>query len=48
MEATEDDTLLGGDGADSFVCGDGVDTVLDFKSAQGDTVNEDCEIVNSV
>lgn len=46
--ATEDDTLLGGDGADSFVCGDGVDTVLDFKSAQGDTVNEDCEIVNSV
>jgi len=46
--ASEDDTLLGGDGADSFNCGDGVDTVLDFNSAQGDTIDQDCEIVNSV
>lgn len=45
---TEDDTFLGGDGADSFNCGEDVDTVLDYNPAQGDTINQDCEIVNTV
>jgi len=43
---TEDDILQGGSGADSFNCGEGVDTVVDFNASQGDTITEDCELVN--
>jgi hypothetical protein len=31
-----------------FDCGDGVDTVVDYNSAQGDIVSVNCENVNSV
>ena len=40
--------MLGGDGADQFNCGDGVDTVLDYRLSQGDTINTNCEIVNNL
>jgi len=45
---TGDDILQGGPGADYFDCGDGVDTVVDYNSAQGDIVSVNCENVNSV
>jgi Ca2+-binding RTX toxin-like protein len=41
------DILRGGAGANEFVCGDGVDTVLDYNPAQGDVISSDCEIVNT-
>ena len=34
--------MTGGDGADSFDCGLGVDKVLDFKEGQGDTKLDNC------
>jgi Ca2+-binding RTX toxin-like protein len=41
------DILRGGAGANEFVCGDGVDTVLDYNPAKGDVISNDCEIVNT-
>jgi Ca2+-binding RTX toxin-like protein len=41
------DVMRGGPGANEFICGDGVDTVLDYKPSQGDVISNDCEIVNS-
>jgi Ca2+-binding RTX toxin-like protein len=41
------DILKGGAGANEFVCGDGVDTVLNYNPAQGDVISNDCEIVNT-
>jgi Ca2+-binding RTX toxin-like protein len=38
-----DDTLTGRDGADSFDCGPGIDTITDFDAAEGDTKTADCE-----
>jgi Ca2+-binding RTX toxin-like protein len=38
-----DDTLTGRDGADSFDCGPGTDTITDFDAAEGDTKTSDCE-----
>jgi Ca2+-binding RTX toxin-like protein len=38
-----DDTLIGRDGADSFDCGPGRDTITDFDAAEGDTKTADCE-----
>jgi Ca2+-binding RTX toxin-like protein len=38
-----DDTLTGRDGADSFNCGPGTDTITDFDAAGGDTKTADCE-----
>ena len=38
-----DDTLTGRDGADSFNCGPGTDTITDFNAAEGDTKAADCE-----
>jgi hypothetical protein len=35
-----------GPGANEFVCGDGIDTVLDYNPAKGDIVSNDCEVVN--
>ena len=34
-------------GANEFVCGDGVDTILDYNPAQGDIISNDCEIINT-
>ena len=42
------DILKGGEGADDFVCGEGVDTVLDYNPGQGDTLSSDCEVVHRV
>ncbi len=42
------DILKGGPGADEFVCGGGVDTVLDYNPNEGDTISSDCENVNTV
>lgn len=36
-------TYIGGEGADHFVCGDGIDTITDFNAAEGDTKTADCE-----
>jgi Ca2+-binding RTX toxin-like protein len=41
------DILRGGAGANEFICGDGVDTVLDYNPAKGDVISNDCEIVNT-
>jgi Ca2+-binding RTX toxin-like protein len=41
------DILKGGAGANEFVCGDGIDTVLDYNPAEGDVISNDCEIVNT-
>jgi hypothetical protein len=30
-----------------FVCGEGVDTVLDYNPSQGNVIPNDCEIVSS-
>ena len=41
------DILKGGPGVDDFICGNGVDTILDYDPAKGDTISNDCEIVNT-
>jgi Ca2+-binding RTX toxin-like protein len=41
------DIMRGGPGANEFVCGDGVDTILDYNPAQGDIISNDCEIINT-
>jgi len=38
-----DDMLTGREGADSFDCGPGRDTITDFNEAEGDTRTADCE-----
>jgi hypothetical protein len=40
--------MRGGPGANEFICGDGVDAVLDYNQAKGDIISNDCEIVNTV
>jgi Ca2+-binding RTX toxin-like protein len=42
------DILKGGPGADKFICGPLIDTVLDYTPSQGDTLSNDCEIVNNI
>ena len=42
------DILKGGPGADEFICGPLTDTVLDYTPSQGDTLSNDCEIVNTI
>jgi Ca2+-binding RTX toxin-like protein len=42
------DILKGGPGADEFICGPLIDTVLDYTPSQGDTLSNDCEIVNTL
>lgn len=37
------DVLSGNEGADSFSCGSGRDTITDFNAAEGDTKTADCE-----
>ena len=41
------DIMRGGTGANEFVCGEGVDTVLDYNPSQGDVISNDCEIVSN-
>ena len=41
------DRLTGGPGADTFNCGMGDDTVTDYDPSEGDTVNADCENVET-
>lgn len=43
-----DDIMKGVLGANEFICGEGVDTVLDYNPAKGDTISNDCEIVNTI
>src|SRR5215207_2884434 len=45
---TGNDILKGGPGADEFICGALIDTVLDYTPSQGDTLSNDCEIVNTI
>ncbi len=40
--------LEGGRGADQFNCGEGIDTVLDFKVMDEDKITGNCEIVNNI
>jgi Ca2+-binding RTX toxin-like protein len=44
---TGNDMMRGGLGANEFICGDGIDTVLDYNPAKGDIISNDCEIVNT-
>jgi Ca2+-binding RTX toxin-like protein len=44
---TGNDILKGGPGADKFICGALIDSVLDYTPSQGDTLSNDCEIVNT-
>ena len=39
------DLLKGGDGADYFDCGDGLDVIVDFDPSKGDTHANNCEDV---
>ena len=39
----DDDLLTGGEGAQRFICGGGVDTITDYDEAEGDTKAADCE-----
>jgi Ca2+-binding RTX toxin-like protein len=41
------DIMRGGTGANEFVCGEDVDTVLDYNPSQGDVISNDCEIVSN-
>jgi Ca2+-binding RTX toxin-like protein len=34
---SDNDTLTGRGGGDSFSCGSGIDTITDFNAAEGDT-----------
>ena len=43
----DDDTLIGGPGKDHFNCGEGQDIIVDFKSSQGDTKTQDCEVIST-
>ena len=38
-----DDILIGGGGAQRFVCGGGEDTITDYNEAEGDIATPDCE-----
>ena len=38
-----DDILLGGGGANRFICGGGEDTITDYNETEGDTKTADCE-----
>ena len=37
-----------GPGANEFICGDGIDTILDYNPAQGGIISNDCEIVGRI
>ena len=45
---TGNDIMRGGPGANEFICGDGIDTILDYNPAQGDIISNDCEIVGRI
>ena len=45
---TGNDIMRGGPGANEFICGDGIDTILDYNPAQGDIISNDCEIVGEI
>lgn len=47
MGVIGNDIMREGTGANEFVCGEGVDTVLDYNPSQGDVISNDCEIVNN-
>jgi hypothetical protein len=40
---SDDDTLIGAEGATFFSCGTGIDTIIGFNAAEGDTKTADCE-----
>jgi hypothetical protein len=40
--------MKGGEGANDFICGEGIDTVLDYDPGQGDTLSNDCEVVHRI
>ena len=42
------DIMRGGPGANEFICGEGIDTILDYNPAQGDVISNDCEVVNTL
>jgi hypothetical protein len=37
-----------GPGANEFIIGDGIDTILGYNPAQGDIISNDCEIVGRI
>ena len=45
---TGNDIMRRGHGANEFICGDGIDTILDYNPAQGDIISNDCEIVGRI
>jgi hypothetical protein len=45
---TGNDIVRGGHGANEFICGDGIDTILDYDPAQGDIKSNDCEIFGGI
>ena len=45
---TGNDIMRGGPGANEFICGDGIDTILDYNPAQGDIISNDCEIAGEI
>jgi hypothetical protein len=38
-----DDILIGGGGANRFICGGGEDTIIGYNETEGDTKTADCE-----
>jgi hypothetical protein len=42
----DNDIMEGGSDADQFNCGDGIDTVLEYKVSLGDIIASNREIVN--
>jgi hypothetical protein len=45
---TGNDIVRGGPGPNEFICGDGIDTILDYDPAQGDIKSNDCEIFGGI
>jgi hypothetical protein len=45
---TGNDIMRLGPGANEFIFGDGIDTILDYNPAQGDIISNDCEIVGRI
>ena len=40
------DEITGGSGADHIICREGTDIVTDYNPKEGDSIGEDCEIIN--
>ena len=45
---TGNDIMRWGPGANEFILGDGIDTILGYNPAQGDIRSNDCEIVGRI